>query len=215
MVPADVSIARSSGFDNTTVTPVGRYMSTASPRASTPDASSSSRMNRPKRSSPTTPTRATRSPRRAAPHAKIAPEPPIVSRASSTKRSACPNAGMTSPPRSTRSGFASPSTSTSNSVMAPEPTGSTRREFRQRGAALELTNRRYQAHGSDGELHRTRARDHGTHRRHRHGGDLHDGGVPRSVPAVPRRAHGHQDAPADAGRLATRLEYSDGLLSGD
>ena len=55
-------------------------------------------MNVPNRSSPTTPANATRRPSRAAPHARIAPDPPIVRVACSTSRSACPNAGSTSPP---------------------------------------------------------------------------------------------------------------------
>src|SRR5207244_4746146 len=58
---------------------------------------------------------AARSPSFAAAHAKIAPDPPTVSSASSTSFSCCPNAGSTSP-RNTRSGLASPSTSTSKSA---------------------------------------------------------------------------------------------------
>ena len=56
-------------------------------------------MNRPKMSSPTTAANATRSPKRAAPQAKIAPDPPTTSSAPSTSRSACPNAGSTCSPR--------------------------------------------------------------------------------------------------------------------
>ena len=52
-------------------------------------------MNLPKTSSPTTAANATRSPSLAAPHAKMAPDPPMTIFASSTSRSACPNAGTT------------------------------------------------------------------------------------------------------------------------
>ena len=118
IVPAWVRIARSFGRARTTVTPVGLASSTTSPPTSTPRRSSSSRRKRPKWSSPTTPQNPTRSPSRAAPAATIAPEPPTVSRAPSTSRSACPNAGSTAPV-STRSGFASPSTRRSNGSDTP------------------------------------------------------------------------------------------------
>ena len=55
-------------------------------------------MNLPKTSSPTTAANATRSPSLAAPHAKMAPDPPTTIFASSTSRSACPNAGTTDSP---------------------------------------------------------------------------------------------------------------------
>ena len=60
---------------------------------------SASSVNRPSASSPTTPTIATRSPSRAAPHAVIADELPIVSRMPSTSRSAWPNDGDAGPGR--------------------------------------------------------------------------------------------------------------------
>ena len=66
MVPFAVSMARSSGADSTTVTPVGRPGRTTSPLMSTPWRIISSRTNRPKRSSPTTPQKAVRNPRRRA-----------------------------------------------------------------------------------------------------------------------------------------------------
>ena len=90
IVPGAVSIARSSGADSTTVTPVGCSGSTISPRDVDAAARSScSRMKRPNRSSPTTPQNATRSPSRAAPHARIAARPADrEGRPRSTSRSA-------------------------------------------------------------------------------------------------------------------------------
>src|SRR5215213_1057692 len=121
IVPGAVRIARSSSPESTTVTPVAVEMSVTNPSVRTPAPSSASRTNRPNRSSPMTAAIATRRPSFAAPCAKIAPEPPSVSVASSTRCSAWPNAGTTSPPRSTRSGLASPSTSRSRSTATPEP----------------------------------------------------------------------------------------------
>jgi hypothetical protein len=72
-------------------------------------------MNRPNTSSPTTEANAVLSPSRAAPHAKIAPDPPIARLAFSTSFSTCPNAGSTSSPERIRSGLQSPRTSTSKS----------------------------------------------------------------------------------------------------
>ncbi len=60
---------------------------------STPRSASASSMYRPRASSPTTPTRLTVNPSRAAPHAVIADELPMVSRIPSTNRSAWPNTG--------------------------------------------------------------------------------------------------------------------------
>src|SRR5215510_3568306 len=82
---------------------------------STPRLDISSSMKRPKTSSPQTPINATLSPSRAAPHAKIAEEDPIVSAAESTSFSACPNSGTILPLR-IRSGLISPATSTLNSL---------------------------------------------------------------------------------------------------
>src|SRR5437868_9037301 len=90
-------------------------------------------MKRPNSSSPITATIAVRSPRRAAPHAAIAPEPPIVRSAESISRSACPKAGSTPPPRRIRSGLQSPRTSRSRSAA-----GTTRRGARAVELAAEI-----------------------------------------------------------------------------
>ena len=80
--PVAVSMARSSGVEKTTVTPWADEGRRRSRGCSRRRSLSSARMNEPNRSSPTTPAIATRRPSRAAPHARIAPEPPSVSRAS-------------------------------------------------------------------------------------------------------------------------------------
>ena len=69
-------------------------------------------MNSPNRSLPTIPMNATFNPSRAAPHANIAEELPMVNSAWSINFSTWPNSGRTSPDR-IRSGLSSPTTATS------------------------------------------------------------------------------------------------------
>ena len=87
IVPGNVRIARSPGRLRITVIPVLNAGSTTIPLMSTPRSLSASHMNVPNTSSPTIPTNAVRRPSRAAPAAKIPPDPPIVSSAPSTTRS--------------------------------------------------------------------------------------------------------------------------------
>src|SRR5215468_4820520 len=70
-------------------------------------------MNAPAGSAPTTATRATRSPSRAAATAVMAADPPTTSEMLSTSLSCWPNAGATSPPRTSTSGLQSPITTRS------------------------------------------------------------------------------------------------------
>ena len=93
IVPIAVRIARSVPLPRITEAPVGSPGATRHADTSTPRSASASSVNRPSASSPTTPTRLTRSPSRAAPHAVIADELPMVSRIPSTNRSACPKTG--------------------------------------------------------------------------------------------------------------------------
>ena len=109
MAPVWVRMARSFPLERITLSPVCLSGSRRTAETSTPCLVISSSMKRPKMSAPHTPTKATFNPRRAAPHAKIAEEEPMVSAAESTNFSTCPNEGTTSPVRM-RSGLISPGT---------------------------------------------------------------------------------------------------------
>ncbi len=95
--------------------PVRTPGSTATPLTSTPRSDTARSMNAPNWSSPTRPAIAVRRPSRAAAQAMIAPDPPIVSSASSTSVSACPNATCINASDRTRSGLTSPRTRRSRS----------------------------------------------------------------------------------------------------
>ena len=81
--PIAVRIARSSPRARMTLTPVGSG-DLRQPPTSTPLSRSAPSMKSPKKSSPTTPMKAVVNPSRAAPHATIAPDPPMPSVAPST-----------------------------------------------------------------------------------------------------------------------------------
>src|SRR6056297_3798492 len=101
-----------------TLTPVSSASSTMHERVSTLRSVIASSMKRPNASSPTTPTNAVRRPSRAAAHAMIAEEEPIVRSAASTIFSVWPKRGTTSSPRRTRSGLISPTTRRSYALIA-------------------------------------------------------------------------------------------------
>ena len=96
--------------------PVGSPSRRGHAETSTPRAATSSSTWEPKWSHPTAATSAVERPSRAAPHAVIEAEPPIVSTARSTSCSRWPNSGTGSPPTSSRSGLQSPTTSRSNAA---------------------------------------------------------------------------------------------------
>src|SRR4051794_3764830 len=115
MAPGKVSMARSAGSsprDSTTVAPVPTPDGGGRRGASTPASASQPRVSRPNASSPVAATSRTERPSLARPCATMAPDPPSTRSAPVSSCSVCPKRGTTSP-RSTRSGLASPSTSTS------------------------------------------------------------------------------------------------------